>query len=566
MFAFNLRREIVVRILLIIAILFNAPMSSFSAHAAEETGTPAPTITDTPTTEPTLTPTEATPPVTETPVPLTETPSPSEIPIETVPSDITGEAQQSAASSTPALLLSVDPNFIAPSGIFTLIWRVEGVARDGLVMQILLPAGVLPHGDYEYTYDEDNHTVSINLNSLNGEIEIKTDTPDLPVALEATLLRNSEQLASTSIYLPVHEQFVMDRRGGEISAMGGKLKLSFPPDALSERAVIEIGDPAEDAVPPYSLSGKPFEIKAHAQQSNAELNHFAKELSIFVSYADLEIPEGQEEDLALFWYNPETGSWEQLSSTVDTQTKTLEAFTDHFTVFDMDVNNWQADHIPTIDSFQVSNFTGAATYSLPIEVPAGPGGFQPSIELNYNSQIVDQSTTQSQASWVGMGWSLDTGSIELDSHGTSWPGDDTFLLNVAGVSTRLLPYGGTYHATDENFWKIVYNTSTKSWTIQDKQGNTYYFEHVINYPFQTGSCSPNPPDAEVNWKDYRWMVSRKRNIFGQEIVYTYTDQTTTVRLRQSYSQSGDCNTVDVTSISASYPSTITYANNKYRIR
>jgi hypothetical protein len=123
-----------------------------------------------------------------------------------------------------------------------------------------------------------------------------------------------------------------------------------------------------------------------------------------------------EENLYLHWYNAQTGEWEPLPTDVNRATKTLEAVTTHFTVFDIDVNNWQASHLPTVDSFQVSSFTGAATYSLPIVVPPGPGGFQPSLVLNYNSQVVDQSTTLTQAS--GWGWAgLDTGSIELDCMG-----------------------------------------------------------------------------------------------------------------------------------------------------
>ncbi len=275
------------------------------------------------------------------------------------------------------------------------------------------------------------------------------------------------------------------------------------------------------------------------------------------------VPEELAGDLHIYWYNQETDTWVALPTMVEKGTKTLQAFTDHFTVFDIDVNNWQACHLPTIDSFQVSGFTGAATYSYPIEVPPGPGGFQPNLSLSYNSQVVDQSTFKSQASWVGMGWSLDTGSIELNTHGTStWTGDDTYSLNVGGVSTQIIEdNGGTYHAADENFWKINYDATNKVWTVKDKTGNTYVFEHKSSYPYQTGSCETS--DAAVQWETYRWSLTKVTNIFEQEIVYTYEDQLHTLELYKSVG--GQCDTVKWDAVAATYPDTITYANGQYRV-
>jgi len=282
------------------------------------------------------------------------------------------------------------------------------------------------------------------------------------------------------------------------------------------------------------------------------LKHFSKELSISISYADLEVPQESEGDLHLYWYNPEIKEWEALASRVDKETKTLVAYTDHFTVFDMDVNNWQSSHLPTVDSFQVSSFTGAANYSLPIEVPPGPGGFQPSLSLNYNSQVVDQSTLNTQASWVGMGWSLDSGSMELDGHGTNSGADDTYLLSVGGVSTRVVrDPNGAYHAADENFWQITPNSSTDSWTVKDKQGNTYTFAHTSSFPEQLDNC------GGYSLKNFRWSLTKAQNIFGQEILYTYQNDTRSVRIFSEGATTCVGSAVPG-AVTATYPSTITY--------
>jgi hypothetical protein len=115
---------------------------------------------------------------------------------------------------------------------------------------------------------------------------------------------------------------------------------------------------------------------------------------------------------------------------------------------------------------------------------------QPSLALSYNSQVIDEATTETQASWVGMGWSLETDSIEVNTAGTSSTDDDSYFLNVGGVSTRLVhDSNGVWHAADENFWKYDFNSAANTWTVTDKMGNQYFFElaTVLSY---SGNCSP----------------------------------------------------------------------------
>ena len=166
-----------------------------------------------------------------------------------------------------------------------------------------------------------------------------------------------------------------------------------------------------------------------------------------------------------------------------------------------------------------------------------------------------------------MGWSLDSSFIELDTHGTgNWFLDDTHLLNVGGVSTRLLNYGnGVYHATDENFWKITYDGTADTWTVQDKQGNTYYFEYQSKYTYQTGSCGAE--NADIAEDVYRWSLSRVKNIFNQEIQYTYTTETKHVLFNRWVSSISQCQIINnVYPVTATYPSTIIYDKVRYRVR
>lgn len=75
-----------------------------------------------------------------------------------------------------------------------------------------------------------------------------------------------------------------------------------------------------------------------------------------------------------------------------------------------------------------------------------------------------------------MGWSLDTGYIERNMHGTdNTLTDDTYSLFLNGASMPLLPIETvgniTRYATEEiNYSTIEHDSSTGNWTIWDQSG------------------------------------------------------------------------------------------------
>ncbi len=540
------------------------------------------TSTPTPTSEPgdgtSVTGTE--PAESATPFPTDEA-----LPTETPQPEPTSTLSPKEDDVTPVpvgqqIWLESNPGFITPGGQATIRWKVvEGVTGYDAIEFSLSRGIFIKQADKNGTYNPENNTLQVPF-ALKGDFKMEiSDEAELPLYIDARLVNNAGKSPSTSEQesgawqgsLALFEKVSVNQAGGQAAGLKNKVRVEFPEGALSESVEVFIHKPLRESMPSHSMSGRPFEITARGAQSKRGVDTFQDDVEIEVSYADYEIPPLLEGDLYLHWYDPALDTWHALTTVVDKENKVVRGYSNHFTVFDIGVNNWQANHLPTIDAFQVSNFTGAATYSYPIEVPPGPGGLQPSLLLNYNSQVVDQSIAKTQASWVGMGWSLDAGSIERNNNGTShFTGDDTFMLNVSGVSSTIVwsNADSRYHLTDENFWKIQNNGDT-SWTVWDKIGNVYYFEKMVSMQYNLDGGSD-----EICGKydlPYKWMLTRVQNAHGKSLVYSYIDETKEFQTwvwKKNSKGVYVCSAHGpfVPSVTATYLNTIVYPHNRYRIR
>lgn len=145
-----------------------------------------------------------------------------------------------------------------------------------------------------------------------------------------------------------------------------------------------------------------------------------------------------EGNLSLAWFNEQTMRWEAVATTVDSKTYTASASINHFSVWELsDGSSPSMAFVPTLQGFQTSTFTGAASYSIAMDVPAGAAGHRPNLGLNYSSAATDGTPGmrhKAQAGWVGKGWSLNTGgSVARIRHkvGEDW---DYFSFSFGGKS------------------------------------------------------------------------------------------------------------------------------------
>ncbi|WP_405566586.1 hypothetical protein OG317_00080 [Streptomyces sp. NBC_01167] len=172
--------------------------------------------------------------------------------------------------------------------------------------------------------------------------------------------------------------------------------------------------------------------------------------------------------------------------------------------------DYKATSLQASGSWSSGESMGSFAWSHPIDVPAVPGGVQPVISLDYNSQSVDGRTaaSNSQPSWIGDGWSWEPGFIERrykscnedkeDKSGatnTTRVGDvcwynDNATLSLGGKSTELVYEAGKgWHPARDSGEKVEKLTGAANgdngtagadgegehWKITTTDGTQYYF-------------------------------------------------------------------------------------------
>lgn len=166
-----------------------------------------------------------------------------------------------------------------------------------------------------------------------------------------------------------------------------------------------------------------------------------------------------------------------------------DAKVDYYDVIYSSIGGPAAAFSPGVTSgeFRVSE-SGAATYSIPINLPAGTAGVTPQISLGYSSQGGD--------GMMGIGWSLSTGSaisrcpktIAQDGviSGVDFSSNDRFcldgqrLMNTSGTHGR---DGAIYYTELDSFSKIeahgnATETGPLGFTVETKAGEVRYYGYV----------------------------------------------------------------------------------------
>ncbi len=227
-------------------------------------------------------------------------------------------------------------------------------------------------------------------------------TPTLPALTET---KDDYDVVSTS---------TIGAAGGTAATADGRIAVTFPTGALAGDTAIKIWRPGSfDAQPiPDQRFVGIWSFEATDLLSDTLLHTFAAgpTLTLRLSTDDLA---GVDATSLRFWYWDEgTAAWAPVASAVGVGQ--LTAVLPHFSTFGATANPDVA-LAPLGDVFDVDVQSGAASVSIPIEVPAGPGGRAPFLTLTYDSNSPNSMTSStSVGSWAGIGWDLATGEIRAD--------------------------------------------------------------------------------------------------------------------------------------------------------
>ncbi len=161
--------------------------------------------------------------------------------------------------------------------------------------------------------------------------------------------------------------------------------------------------------------------------------------------------------------------------------------------------------------------TGAATYTIPIEVPVGSQGLQPNLAISYNSQGGN--------TLMGRGWNLsgiscitrEGKNLKYDGVRTAVNMDLTDCFALDG-QRLLIKSDGSYSPCEEDFSKITakYNASGNGnlewFEVRTKDGRTLEYGKE-NYSRLEISNTPQTA--------YKWYLSKVTDANGNTMTYTY---------------------------------------------
>ena len=173
---------------------------------------------------------------------------------------------------------------------------------------------------------------------------------------------------------------------------------------------------------------------------------------------------------------------------------------------------------------QASVSGGAANYRIPIALPPGRAGMQPSVSLNYSSR--------SGNGIAGLGWSLGVGSSihrcgqiaavdgEMNLAVTYDADQDRLCLDGKRLMVVTGQYGvdGAVYRTElDTFVKVVQtggiNSATSSFTAYHKNGRTTYY----------GDTSGSRHSADGRTEIMSWAIAREQDQSDNSIIYEYAN-------------------------------------------
>ncbi len=254
------------------------------------------------------------------------------------------------------------------------------------------------------------------------------------------------------------------------------------------------------------------------------------------------------------------GTWVRIPLTaIDREANTIVAEITHFSTWGAGLGTFQGANPLLFDSAYPDLFTGSSRFSIPIWTPPGRNGMAPSISLSYSSGAVNGVLSDIQASWVGMGWNIDT--VEIARKITTccylYPAygyENKFVLLFNGIGYELIPDDttlGRYHTKTESFLYIQLhndnlgnsspqNTTGEWWEVVESDGTLWRLgwkndseQRAAMKGYPGPSWTPSTPvwgglgyaGHASNVVAYRWRADQVTDTHGNMMIPVYFEET-----------------------------------------
>ena len=334
---------------------------------------------------------------------------------------------------------------------------------------------------------------------------------------------------------------LIDSTGGMVATNDGRAALVFPSGALASSAMVSVRDLAPADAPPsipnhLFVGGWQF-TAVDASSPATAISTFAQPVSLVLRLNANDLFRYNPATLQLWTLDPLAKTWQEVPIGLSASSGTLTAQLSHFSIYGLSADS-NFNMAPFSDVASVDLHGGGANLSIPIEVPAGPGGLAPNLNLTYDSgRVSSMRSLTALGSWAGIGWSLSAGSISGDPDGYDGYGAG-LSLEANGISGRLEqndPVTKLWWMSDHTFNRIefldaqgnriVWNQATSAcqlvyikyggctWRVTDKRGTQYLFRHQrTNGPWNSKTV-------------YQWDLSEIIDVNGNQVTLNYVDGT-----------------------------------------
>lgn len=282
--------------------------------------------------------------------------------------------------------------------------------------------------------------VALLLTSVSTVINPVTTTA---AEAELPLSAPAETVPEEKVDLPKTVGIASPDQDVDIETASQKVLLHIPEGALDEEAEIEIVEQGQWGPRDAGLHTV-FEFNARSVKEvegvYREIKEFNKGLTLSIRHDAWELRGLDLNSLKLCYLDEDTREWVPVpDSSYNKDTGVVTATINHFSFYVVMANPPISGPGMVMD-YLTDLHSGASVSSYPIEVPPGKGGFQPTIQLSYNSGSVDEMKNKRDVgSWVGIGWSLDLGSISYNEY------SEEYCLNFNGISTSVVSQRQLYN-------------------------------------------------------------------------------------------------------------------------